>query len=327
MPVIPGGLVELGYATKTSTTTVSNTYAGGGNDMGLSLTVVCDGGPIMVDFYCPSVACGSTSGDGAGAILKMDGTEQAVMGALTGASNQQIGDFTMRLTPSAGSHTFTIMGYKIGTGSASFAAAGSGAGTYQPMFLRVSKIVNQNDGLKPFWTPPVVTQLPSQATEGDQVLLYSASPYAGYQNHQYASGSWRMLGDSRGVGVWQSFTPTITQSASVTFNTNYAKYVVTGKTVTASFSISPTSSGTASNPIVFGFGSGSTALPTAANAASIHGSFRWFDSGVSNWCGTVIGNSTTSAAFMQDGNGNSVGYSGTLSSGDTFEGFFVYEAA
>jgi hypothetical protein len=65
------------------------------------------------------------------------------------------------------------------------------------MFLRVSKIVNQNDGLKPFWTPPIVTQLPSQATVGDQVIYAADATNGVYWHLQYdglGTYPWKFIG-------------------------------------------------------------------------------------------------------------------------------------
>jgi hypothetical protein len=67
------------------------------------------------------------------------------------------------------------------------------------MMLRASRIVNQNDGLKPFWTPPIVTQLPSQATVGDQVI-YAADATNGVYWHLSYDGlgtyPWKFIGGS-----------------------------------------------------------------------------------------------------------------------------------
>lgn len=177
-------------------------------------------------------------------------------------------------------------------------------------------------------TPPVVTSLPANPQFGEQVLLYSTTPYAGYQLQQWV-GSWVILNDSRATGPWQSFVPTLSQNGTMTLNVNYAKYVINGKTVTASFDLGITGgTATAGATVILGFGSGSTALPTAANSSGIHGSYRWFDAGVSNWVGTICGTSTTSVFFLNDGNGNQVGTSGTLSGpSDSFRGMFTYEAA
>lgn len=65
------------------------------------------------------------------------------------------------------------------------------------MFLRVSKIIQPNNGLKPFWTPPVVTQLPSQATVGDQVIYAADATNGVYWQLQYdglGTYPWKFIG-------------------------------------------------------------------------------------------------------------------------------------
>jgi hypothetical protein len=262
MPVIPGGLVELGYSQITADVAVVSTNSASPTSIIPALSVVCDGGPVLVEFW-GHVTIGTSTDSNVITILSVDGTPTSRLSVssfgptLSNPSGTQPVRGAIRLTPTAGSHTFAVGAtYGAATGSIR-AGAGNTSTSFPPAFLRVSKIVNQNDGLKPFWTPPVVTQLPSQATEGDQVLLYSSSPYAGYQTHQYVSGSWRTLDDSRGVGAWQAWTPAVYQNGARTVSNIVSRYIQVGKTVHVNALLQVTNAGTTSQAITW-------SLPVAA---------------------------------------------------------------
>ena len=303
MPVIPGGTVELGYSQITSSVTVGTSVT----NVTSTLTVVCDGGPILVEFFAPSVRCW-LGGDNLTFSLFEDGVQKASpWGESVSQNDLQATPVQLqyRLTPSAGSHTYQVKAVASLSSSQQVRAGSGGTGStsYSPAFLRVSKIVNQNDGLKPFWTPPVVTQLPSQATEGDQVLLYSASPYAGYQTHQYVTGSWRTLDDSRGTGAWQSWTPTVAQGATnnIAKTVQYAKYVVLGKTVIANCRLDLTANGTAGSQA-------SISIPSEIATASTNprvGACHIYDASTTvRYTGQAEFLTSTTLGFVGDWSGN-----------------------
>lgn len=131
------------------------------------------------------------------------------------------------------------------------------------------------------------------------------------------------------MSAWTSWTPTLTQTVSVTVTNTRSVYMKVGKLVIATFSLTATTSGTAGGTVVVGFGSGGTALPTAANASSIFGSYRFLDSGSTNYAGTVVGASTTTLNFYKDADGNPLGPTGSLqvTNNDVMMGFIVYDAA
>jgi hypothetical protein len=329
MPVIPGGTVEVGRVNRTTNYTVDQTTIASAPDIFSSdITWVSDGSPYLIEFFCPRYISANTNSSYINVFLvDGSGADLGQMGLLFNNSTTGL-QFPVHLTyfytPNSGvAASVNIRATYAAAATNVLGGGAAGAGQLVPMFLRVSKIVNQNDGLKPFWTPPVVTQLPSQATEGDQVVLYSSSPYAGYQSHYYAGGSWRTLDDSRATGAWQSWTPTISQVATASLTVNYAKYTVIGKSVSAKCRVTVASgTGTVGTAITMG------GLPVAAVASeSIGGTFRMFDSGVTNVVGAAIGASTTSANFYRNADGNAVGLgSTTFSAGDIFDVHVTYEA-
>ena len=196
-PITPGGLVELGYAERTSNYTLVSASSSYTIPFCGTITVVSDGSPLLIEFQSPasSVAAG-------GSIyinLVIDGSITGVIyQSVDTGSQQNVGiRASRRVVLSAGSHTIAVSAWGSGSPSPSIQAANGGVGSFHPMFLRVSKIVQQNDGLKPFWTPPIVTQLPSNATVGDQVV-YAADATNGVYWSLYYDGigtyPWKFVG-------------------------------------------------------------------------------------------------------------------------------------
>lgn len=130
-----------------------------------------------------------------------------------------------------------------------------------------------------------------------------------------------------GVAAWTNWTPTITQSGSVTFTITRAKYQrIVGRFIICQADLAITGAGTTNNAITVG------GLPAASagNGAEIMGSFRYFDNGTGNYSGTVQGNSTTSVQFYVGGTqSGAMGVSPNFATanGDVFRLMFQYEAA
>jgi hypothetical protein len=334
MPVIPGGTVQVAEVTRTTNKTASGAIGSNTDIFDTNLTFVADGGTYIVEFFC-GIMSNTNVSTTYFALMNGSGTDIGTMGLLTisGAGHGEPVYLQRTYTPSAGSTTINIRAYPD-AGTSTLAAGNNTTGTSgrPPMFLRVSKIVNQNDGLKPFWTPPVVTQLPSQATEGDQVLLYSSSPYAGYQTHQYASGSWRTLDDSRGTGAWQTFTPTMSGGSWAPGNGSFAAYYTQiGKTVfyRGQFTFGSTTVKASGNGLAI-------SLPvTSASALQAQGSANYLDSGTEWYIGECeLSTSTTMTLGAPLVNGTALIYRGltsttpfTWATNDLIRWSIVYEAA
>ncbi len=134
-----GGLVELGYSQITSNLTISSNTAGSGTEVIAPLTVVCDGSPVLVEFWC-----GQTVLPASGQIsvsLYRDGAEvhrqwSVVHNPSSSGSAYPPIYASYRTTPPAGSHTFSVKAY--GPSSPQMQATGT---NNAPIFLRVSKIV------------------------------------------------------------------------------------------------------------------------------------------------------------------------------------------
>ena len=136
-----GGLVELGYSQITSSVTVGTSVT----NVTSTLTVVCDGGPILVEFFAPSARC-FAGGDNLTFSLFEDGVQKASPWGESVSSNDLQAtpvQLQYRLTPSAGSHTYQVKAISSLSSSQQVRAGSGGTGSpaYSPAFLRVSKIV------------------------------------------------------------------------------------------------------------------------------------------------------------------------------------------
>lgn len=123
-----------------------------------------------------------------------------------------------------------------------------------------------------------------------------------------------------GIGAWTDWTPTITQSVSVTRTITRAKYFKVGRMVTIMADLTVTSSGTAANSVVIG------GLPFTAAYASFQriGTAGIFDASAGdNLTGITLFNGTNNTfAFLSTrangflgavavANGDNISFSGT----------------
>lgn len=140
-----GGLVELGYSQITSDVNITSVTAGSGTPIISALTVVCDGGPVLVEFFAPGVVAPSTSGGQAFLSLYQDGSEKsrywANISNPAAATQYAPAYLSYRTTPTAGSHTFDVRAFVSATTGTPRVSAGTATTAPSPAFLRVSKIV------------------------------------------------------------------------------------------------------------------------------------------------------------------------------------------
>jgi len=136
-----GGLVELGYQEFSYTGNVTAT-SGSPLVVMSPLTVVCDGGPILIEAHFAGLRPALTAGTAIVAELYEDGSLIKGQFALviTPANGDVHSPITCqyRRTPSTGSHTYQI---KVYVSSGSGYLSNNDSGLRLPSFLRVSKIV------------------------------------------------------------------------------------------------------------------------------------------------------------------------------------------
>jgi hypothetical protein len=101
--------------------------------------------------------------------------------------------------------------------------------------------------------------------------------------------------------AWESYTPTLTQSSTVTKTVTYAKYTQINKLCIVNVRLDVTGAGTAANSVVVG-------LPLTSASANINiGSVSIFDASVStNYSGTCLLTTTSTVSFTGDWSGNNL---------------------
>lgn len=130
---------------------------------------------------------------------------------------------------------------------------------------------------------------------------------------------------------WTSYTPTWTQSATITKTTNWARYVQIGKMVQVSIRMTSTGSGTASNTILIG-------LPVNASSNNfLMGQLLYTPAaGTNALMRNALYNNTSTVAFSYQFNSTWATPSArwgdatigtTIASGDVVNVFLTYEAA
>ena len=137
---LPG--TQLDYVEITSPVTISATTAAGANTCITGNAVTYDGATrICVESFSPYVATGTSSQSSVTVVL-FDGSSQ--VGILTfhgrgdGTRDDVSPHFARRLlTPSAGSHTYSIRAYR-GTSNGSFNAGAGGDDAFLPAYIRVT---------------------------------------------------------------------------------------------------------------------------------------------------------------------------------------------
>lgn len=294
-----GGLVELGYSQiSLADKSVTATTAAGANEIIAPLTVVCDGSPVLVEFFASRAYPDTTAGgrqlkislwqDGAQSVNDWGFIQSPAAAAMTGPVR-----LAYRVTPTAGSHTFGVKAYvNAGTG---YIEATTSAGA-APAFLRVSKIVT-------------ATQWPA-VTTGTIICTSStrpASPFVGQSIYEtdtslaytYNGSAWVQTGNS--TGAWTAFTPAWT-NLTVGNGTTGARYVKVGRTVTYSGFITWGSTTSATS------GYTTVSVPfTSANQAGYEwqGSVRIADAGTRGYPGECgIGSNATTMNFHHPEAGN-----------------------
>jgi hypothetical protein len=198
-PITPGGEVEVDYVAEANNYTSTATTPGAApNIFSTDLTIVADGvTPYTIEFYSPEYHVGPNAPAYSYLYLYQDGSllyqsnPAAYADGTYNAFNNAYQKW--RIVPTAGTHTYNVRA----TASLGTVNVSGGVTNYPPNYMRACKVVQQNDGLKPFWTPPIVTQLPSNATVGDQVV-YAADATNGVYWSLYYDGigtyPWKYIG-------------------------------------------------------------------------------------------------------------------------------------
>jgi hypothetical protein len=157
--------------------------------------------------------------------------------------------------------------------------------------------------------------LASVLTEGLIAYLIATNTYT-----IYTGSAWSTIGPVH--GQLTSWTPTVTQTGSVTVTNNYSRYHRQGRLITGWFSLTVTGSGSGTANIVIG------AIPaTAASTSPVIGQMRFYNaSGPSTTVAWIYLASTTTFGGTTNV-GVDIGSLDNLANTDKLDGFFFYEAA
>jgi hypothetical protein len=131
---------ELAYQQITAAVTVTVVAASAAVQVVSAGAVTFDGSPVIVDFYAPALSTGATGAPFLVVSLWADGVDIGRIVTLSGAVNMNIPAFARRkLTPAAGSHTYTVRAYA--TVSNGFVQAGTGTtpDSFSPAFIRITR--------------------------------------------------------------------------------------------------------------------------------------------------------------------------------------------
>lgn len=162
------------------------------------------------------------------------------------------------------------------------------------------------------------TALSTVKTEGMYAFLEDVNTMT-----VYSGAAWSTIGPVHGsVSTW---TPTLTQSGTVTATVTSARYTRVGRWIMGYTRLDVTGTGTATNAVT-------VSLPVAA-ASTVMGSGWIYDSSATtNYTGAASVNTSTTVAMIQhnstSGFMGAVGnFTAALASGDIVQVSFMYEAA
>lgn len=124
--------------------------------------------------------------------------------------------------------------------------------------------------------------------------------------------------------AWESYTPTLTQSVTVTKTINVAKYCQLQKTIICDISLTATSAGTAANEVTVGL-----PIATAATTNRVIGTGFVYDASTGTVYNCTAYNATTTTAkfFYQTAFGWGFSPNIALANADQIRFLFTYEAA
>jgi hypothetical protein len=125
--------------------------------------------------------------------------------------------------------------------------------------------------------------------------------------------------DLNAIGVWTSYTPTLTQSVARTATVNYAEYMQINKLVMANVDLTCTTTGSLANITV--------SLPVTASGDGVRssGAGLFFDSSASTTSILAADVDTTTVSFYADG--SSALLNTTLGNNDVISFSIMYEAS
>lgn len=136
-------LSELAYVEVTASVNVASGAPATPDTIISDVARVYEAKPIIVEFFAPVLTPAAAANAQCVIALWQDAAAIGLLGQFknpnVASSNIQTAVYLRRrLTPAAGSHTYSIRGYVAG-GTTSIGAGVGGSGAYMPMFLRIAR--------------------------------------------------------------------------------------------------------------------------------------------------------------------------------------------
>jgi hypothetical protein len=139
------GGAELAYVEFTSPVTISATAAASATSIVSAGSVSFDGSTaVIIECFVPQVGFSNTTGNATKLVLYDGSTNLGLLGQIfwNGAEGTVSFFGARRLTPSNGSHTFSLRAWKVGIGThtATAGSGGTGDNDILPGFIRITKV-------------------------------------------------------------------------------------------------------------------------------------------------------------------------------------------
>lgn len=214
----PGGNVEVAFVQTTSDyITSATTVASATNMFASNATFIADGSPYVVDFACGRIVTNSGGPYTNVYLVDGNGNSQGMLGLVYPGGNQGPGFFRLRYVPTAGSVvSLNVRAIVNTTGNASYAAGTGGVSSSSqiPSQLRVSKVIQASQLIVQTPNAPLVTSLPSNAIDGQEVRYLADNTNGIVWNLRYRAGSssaykWEFIGGQplySFIATWEGTT-------------------------------------------------------------------------------------------------------------------------
>jgi len=133
---------ELGYTEYTANVAISATTEATANTVVTAPAITFNGTTVaLVKFYAPGVETGATAASHIVICLYLDGTSIGFFGQVTtpaAAVTVAPVNLERRVTPAAGSRTYSVRAYRITSNGQVYGGTG-GAANYMPGFIRIER--------------------------------------------------------------------------------------------------------------------------------------------------------------------------------------------
>lgn len=179
VPIGPAAVLDVGpevaYQEITSAVSLTATSEATSQAVLTAPAFVADGtSQYLIEFFAPSVSPPGTSGQFVILSLYQDGVCLGQLGVVQNNGANPIATpsrLTRRITPAAGSRTYSIRGF-VSSGTGSVNGGAGGVGGNLPAFIRITKVPSAVPGPSGLVPPTAIgTALPASPVDGQEFIL------------------------------------------------------------------------------------------------------------------------------------------------------------